>query len=306
MISGPVFDSNKCTLCGKCIEICPRGILLLEDKKITLKGDCLLCAHCYAVCKFEAILIPGLIDKDFHLSHDGEPVSSRVSVHKGQSLSEMDPFALVQLVRSRRSVRRYTDGIPSREIIDELINFAVCAPSGSNYQSWQFTVLTSKKDISKLRTVVINFYQRLNSLVRNPLLRLLSRLFMGRTLVDYYVNKFPRTMIMLQRAARGLDPLFYSAPVVIIIHSSMEGSTPVEDAQYAGYNISLLAHALHMGTCYIGYAAEAINRVRAIKEGLGIKPENRVHLVITLGFPAVKFLRPSLRKPFSVDYRQHE
>ncbi len=287
MGAGPRFNQEKCTLCGVCVEICPRAILKIEDKKVVQSGDCLMCAHCYAVCRFGAVTVPGLLDMD----------------QKGQGITTPGTSALIDLIKTRRSIRRYTGKIPGREIIDELINCAVCAPSGSNCQSWRFTVVYDPVVVGKLWNGVMDFYRRLNTLSKNPLVRLLSRVFMGDTLVNYYLNRYQRTVTMLQKADSGLDPLFYHAPVIIIIHSGMEGSTPVEDAQYAGFTISLLAHALGMGTCYIGYAAEAMNRVRALREAVGIPVRNRVHLVITLGYPAVTFVRPAMRKPFVVDFR---
>ena len=75
---------------------------------------------------------------------------------------------------------------------------------------------------------------------------------------------------------------------------------PVEDAQYASYNMTLLAHALGLGTCYIGYAVTILNRSKKIKVSLGIPSKNKVHAVLTVGYPDIKYERPALRKPVKI------
>ena len=93
-----------------------------------------------------------------------------------------------------------------------------------------------------------------------------------------------------------------TAPAVIIIHGPHEGSTPVEDAQYAAYNICLMAHAFGLGTCFIGYAVEAMNRVKGLRQYCKIPVEHRVHAVLTVGHPGVRNVRAALRKPCGVTF----
>jgi nitroreductase len=123
---------------------------------------------------------------------------------------------------------------------------------------------------------------------------------MGKALINYYRNNMETVEMGLRESEEGRDLLFHSAPSVIVIHSSMEGSTPVEDAQFAAYNIALLAESLALGTCFIGYAVEAINRASNVKKYLGIPARNRAHAVITVGYPDIKFYKPALRKKIRV------
>ena len=140
------------------------------------------------------------------------------------------------------------------------------------------------------------FFLALNRLARNPVIRYLSLPFMGKALINYYRDHMQTVEMGLREAELGKDLLFHSAPSVIIVHSGMEGSTPVEDAQFAAYNIALLAHSAGLGTCFIGYAVEAINRASNVKRYLGIPARNRTHAVITVGYPDVQFYKPALRK----------
>jgi len=46
---------EKCTICGKCIRICPmEAIQINQGKGITIKGtECILCNQCRNVCPCE-------------------------------------------------------------------------------------------------------------------------------------------------------------------------------------------------------------------------------------------------------------
>ena len=53
------LDLSKCTGCGRCIEVCPREVLYLEDKKayIADKDLCIECGGCANNCEFGAIIV---------------------------------------------------------------------------------------------------------------------------------------------------------------------------------------------------------------------------------------------------------
>jgi nitroreductase len=80
----------------------------------------------------------------------------------------------------------------------------------------------------------------------------------------------------------------------------MDGNSPLENAQYAAYNICLMAHSMGLGTCFIGYASYFLNQDKAWKKRLGIPAAHGVHAVLTLGYPVKKFVKPALRKDYPV------
>ncbi len=55
-----------------------------------------------------------------------------------------------ELVRARRSVRKFTDEPVSREDLREILEDACWAPSGQNLQPWFFQALTKQEDIEWL------------------------------------------------------------------------------------------------------------------------------------------------------------
>jgi nitroreductase len=59
----------------------------------------------------------------------------------------------IETINKRRSIRKYTNQEVSDEIIDELLNAAMMAPSARNTQSWQFVVVKSRRLLDKLSEI---------------------------------------------------------------------------------------------------------------------------------------------------------
>lgn len=292
----PIIDHDRCTLCGRCVDICPKKVIAVRDGSIVLtEEECMLCSHCYAVCPVKAIRFEpsALINPAF----TAFPCDEKTA-HPG----DVAPADLVNLVRSRRSVRRFKPDSIDDRVIADLVAFAVTAPSGSNCQEWEFLAVSGHEKVWDLAMEIKKFFIALNRLARNPLIRYLAVPVAGTALLRYYRDHLESVEMALRESDAGNDLLFHSAPALIIVHGGMEGSTPVEDAQYASYNMTLLAHALGLGTCYIGYAVESINRSAAIRRHLGIPRGNRIHAVLALGYPGAAFERHALRKPYTLRF----
>lgn len=57
------MDSNKCTGCGMCIEVCPHRVFALNNGKshIVDKNSCMECGACVKNCPFSALEVkPGV------------------------------------------------------------------------------------------------------------------------------------------------------------------------------------------------------------------------------------------------------
>ncbi len=53
------IDGSLCNLCGKCIEVCPKKILKIDDSKVTVNNpyECIICWQCVHSCPLKAINI---------------------------------------------------------------------------------------------------------------------------------------------------------------------------------------------------------------------------------------------------------
>ena len=59
---------------------------------------------------------------------------------------------LIQVLETRRSIRRYEDRGVDRTLIEKLITLATQAPSAMNAQPWAFAVITDKQKLEEYST----------------------------------------------------------------------------------------------------------------------------------------------------------
>ena len=59
MAERPYIDSDKCTGCGTCIDVCPIGVFEKKaDKSVVKKPDeCIQCRACEVGCPAKAIIV---------------------------------------------------------------------------------------------------------------------------------------------------------------------------------------------------------------------------------------------------------
>ncbi len=53
------LDIDRCTGCGRCVEVCPRTVLRMENKKAAIvdKDLCIECGACAKNCEPEALIV---------------------------------------------------------------------------------------------------------------------------------------------------------------------------------------------------------------------------------------------------------
>ena len=53
------YDSEKCAGCRRCVEVCPQGVFVMQDKRaaVTDRDLCMECGACALNCEFGAITV---------------------------------------------------------------------------------------------------------------------------------------------------------------------------------------------------------------------------------------------------------
>lgn len=181
--------------------------------------------------------------------------------------------ALLELLRTRRSVRRFRPQVVPRVDLDRLVEAARWAPSNHNRQPWKFVFLESPAAIAALAEAV---RQQLGAKIAAlpPVAGRYAEDFLHHALV---FAGAPVVMIALHKR-----PVALSAPLLAgLVHPELVSGEPLSVAM-AVQSLLLAAHALGLGTCVLTaplLAGDALRVTMSVPEGY------EVTCLVALGYP---------------------
>jgi len=180
---------------------------------------------------------------------------------------------LKEIIIKRRSIRKYKPDPVPQEILDEIFDIALWAPSGMNRQNWHFVV--AGKDLrDKIVDICYKAY--------------LS--YIGKKVEDVFKHK-PEVI----KETRSFFATLGGAPVVIFAYAEPGPESPLTDIQTVAaaiQNLLLVAFEKGLGTCWMTgplCMEEEFNRL------LGVEGKKLIAL-ITLGYPVESPKPPPRRK----------
>lgn len=194
----------------------------------------------------------------------------------------MTPEALNELIRSRRSLRRYTAQAVPAATVERLLTAAVWAPSAHNRQPWRFVTVTAEE--SKRR---------------------LARAMGDRLRADRLADGDAPEAVESD-AARSYARIT-SAPVVIAVCVALaemdhypdtrrqhaEFLMAVQSAAMAVQNLLLAAQAEGLGACWM---CAPLFCSEAVIGALDLPAEWQAQALVTLGYPD-RPGKPAARRP---------
>nr|WP_322626453.1 nitroreductase [uncultured Flavobacterium sp.] len=166
--------------------------------------------------------------------------------------------SMIDMILSRRSIRKYTDQQVSKELLDTIMKCAIFAPSALNKQPWEIRVIQKPEIIAEINKRFLDFAQ--------------GKEFQGS-------------------AARYREPDFsisHNAPIFIVIAGDKTNPNAKLDAGIALQNILLSAHTLGLGTCPLGTIVSVLNKPENadLLELINIPDGYEVMINVALGYPA--------------------
>lgn len=170
----------------------------------------------------------------------------------------------LELIKSRRSTRKYKDVAVEREKLDQVLEAGRYAPSGGNCQSSHFIVVQNRDVLGKLAELV---QQEFAAMEETP--------GMYKSIVN-----------SIRSSKKGGYVFHYAAPVLIIVANQKDYGNNIADCSCALENMMLMANALDLGSCWI-------NQLKWLNENpvlldylrsLGLKENERVYGGLALGY----------------------
>ncbi|MFC2045538.1 nitroreductase family protein [Chloroflexota bacterium] len=207
------------------------------------------------------------------------------------SRKETTILTLSEAISQRRSIRSYkSDPVPD-EIIQQMLEAARLAPSGSNRQPWRFMVITDAAEKARLRQICLEqsfIEQAPVVIVCCADLTAYSKAAREKRNQEY--KEFGVTETLTGRFA---DP-DYRAAQLAAPDPDLETMLPmaVANTYIAVEHMVLTATSLGLGTCWTG----ALGEKGEVEAFLGLPPTTRVVVLLPVGYPAkVPPLRPRLK-----------
>ena len=187
---------------------------------------------------------------------------------------------IYELMKSRRSVRRFRPDPPPRDLIERLIEAAVTAPSASNRQPWRFLVVSDRETVSRLASAVREAVDRIARHVE-PAAEASFRAY-----GDYFTrfDGAPVVIVSLYRSLTILSNLVNGG-----LNedergriSTMERNSGLMGVAMALQNLLLMAHELGLGASGMTGPLVASDRIGEILE---VPSLWEVAAFIPVGFP---------------------
>ncbi|WP_027338963.1 nitroreductase family protein [Halonatronum saccharophilum] len=166
-------------------------------------------------------------------------------------------YNIIELLKKRRSIRKYLDRPVEEEKVEKLMEAATAAPSAGNSQPWEFIVIENEGVITKL--------------------------------VDDTMSTFNKSWM-----SKGVPVLIAvcAKPVTVAKKYGDRGRNlyVIQDTAAAIENILISATAMGLGTCWIG----AFDEVKA-SEIMDLGADLRVYGFVTLGYADGEGKKPRQR-----------
>lgn len=242
------INSSLCVGCSECVADCVSNAIELVDGKAAITGaGCIGCGHCYAICPASAVSMKGASGEDGI-----------------KPMSDFDSDEFLFALKSRRSVRRFTEEPVSREDILKIIEAGRYCPTACNAQDVGFVVLD--RLMAECEAAGVKAFRAMQRLA----------------------SAAPP---MISDANIGDDFFFKGAPAAILTISKS-----TVDAALASSYMELMAESLGLGVFYSGFFVAASKYVPAVKKLLDLPDGQDVVTCLVIGHSDVKYRRTAPRR----------
>ena len=257
------------------MAVCPIKIIKMDEAgrlpAMINRGDkiCIRCGHCFTVCPHRAISIQHMRAENHHpLRHDW-----RIS-----------PDKVEHFLKGRRSIRNYKNEAVDREKLKKIIDTACCAPSGINRQPVRWEIIYYKERVRRLAEAVVS-WMRVQLEADSP------------------IAKTVRMKRIVAAWDNHNDWICRGAPHIIIAYAPKSDISAAQDCTIALTYFELAAAAAHLGTCWAGYVAMAVNMSPDVRRFVYLSSRMRCFGAMMVGYPRFSYHRIPIRNKPHIIWR---
>ncbi len=179
-----------------------------------------------------------------------------------------------EVVKNRRSIRKFESRPLKDEDLEQIIEAARLAPSGTNRQPWRFVLLKNKEDKGKIAGSIIQPF-----VLEAPVVIVccLDKKAYTKSMVERRMDELVQNNVISEEAAGYINQ--FKLP-----EKSEEVKIPSDayiDLGIAVEHMALMAEALGLGSCWV----RLINPGQ-IHEQLNLPDDLKVAAVLPVGYPA--------------------
>ncbi len=260
------IDAQVCTRCGSCVKVCHEHCMALADSAPVIDyGSCSTCCQCIAICPQKA------------LAWDGRPPAAFAA--------DLLPTApqIEELLAERRTVRAFTDEPVDRAVVEEIVSWGAYAPTHN------FHLRCVAVDDPRVIAAVDRAAVRFSALVYRLIFRPAPVRWLVSACPPAVRQEFSKALPKLQavvRRGRGYESL---PPVLVCVVGDRRTPLSLESAQYALYNMALVAQVRGLGCRNLVGNLMIFNRSRELRVMLGLTRAERIFALAGFGHPAVRF-----------------
>ena len=260
------IDQDNCNRCGLCVQICHEYCLSVDDTQLKINYDyCSTCGQCIAVCPKEAL-----------------SWNTIKSVKYNKELLP-NPNQLDELLKERRTIRDFKPEKISKELLEEVVNYAIYSPTHSF--DLRAIIIDSESVIHQIDKIIFKFSLRIHQFLYKPIFfHTIVRLLTPDREHEYLKVK-PKLEAALKRGRNFKT----TPPAIIMIIADKRVPLSIESAQYALYSINLYAHTKGLGCRNLVGNQLFLNRVKSIRHLLGLKKYEKIVGTMAMGYPSIKY-----------------
>lgn len=179
-----------------------------------------------------------------------------------------------EIIKERRCIRKFETRPVSTEDLEQIIEAARLAPSGTNRQPWRFVMLSSKEEKEKIAGSVIQPF-----VVEAPVVFVccLDRGAYTRSLVEKRLNELVQSNVVSEEAAGFI----YNRKMPEQVEDVVIPASAYIDLGIAVEHMVLMATALGLGSCWV-----RLFNPKQVHETLRLPAEIEVVALLPVGYPA--------------------